>query len=150
MKLQSFALALALAGLATGTSAPSAKACGPFAARDQAARMVTQHFNALNAHDRERVLSLWTPTATVVSGTPSVIEPIGQAATRWLAGGRTLTFTISKIDSDPDDQYAVAHVNVRRDGVAFEEAMLVAPTQQGWRIVGETSRWIREPAQGHY
>lgn len=133
------ALALALGALGT-TLAPPADACGPVSVEDRVEWIVQDHFAAINAHDRDRLLSLWNEHATVVSeGEPTLVEPIDRAATRWLTAKRPVTFEIASVE--PGDHSAIAHVNVVFDGKKLADTILFKETGRNtWQMAGKSSR----------
>lgn len=136
MSLRPIALALAFATLGLSqTVSTRASACGGLEPED----VVNQHFAALNAHDRGRVLAHWDKNASVVSlGTPALVEPIDQAATRWVQTKQPVTFHIDKVEES--DGKATARVTVVFDGKKIEDTLLLTPFGYGgWRIAGKTS-----------
>ncbi len=143
MNARPLAFAIALATCALGTSIASpADACGQVTTADRVEWVLSDHFAALNAHDRTRLLALWNENATVVSvGEPTLVEPIDRAATRWLTAKKPVTFEIAGIDAG--DHTATAHVNVVFDGKKLSDTVLFKETTKGtWQIAGKSSRAV--------
>lgn len=139
MNLRPFALVLALSAItASQTIASNAGACGTPLPEDT----IASHYEALNAHDRARVLAQWNENATVVSlGEPPLIEPIDRAATRWVQTKAPVTFHVDKIDET--ERTATAHVTVVFEGRRIEDTLLLTSAPSGrWRIAGKTSRLL--------
>jgi hypothetical protein len=136
MNLRSLAILASFAVVALTQSA--ADACGVPEPEDTIAR----HFNALNAHDRTRLLSQWNDGATVVSlGDPMLIEPVSTAASRWVQTKEPVTFHVDKIDEG--EGTATAHVTVNFEGRKLEDTMLLTAAHGTWHIAGKTSRVIQ-------
>jgi hypothetical protein len=141
MKARIFALIVTLGiGAASTTVSEAADACGPINPSDQVTWVIQDHFNALNAHDRARLLSVWKENASVVSeGPPMVIEPIEQAATRWLAAKHPVTFEVGSIEVH--ERNAIAHVNVVFEGRQLADTIYFKENANNtWQIAGKSSR----------
>ena len=136
MNLRSLAILASFAVISLVQS--SADACGVPQPEDTIAR----HFDALNAHDRARLLSQWNDGATVVSlGDPMLIEPVSTAASRWVQTKEPVTFHVDKIDEG--EGTATAHVTVNFEGRKLEDTMLLTSVHGAWHIAGKTSRVIQ-------
>jgi hypothetical protein len=135
-----FVLATAASALCLTSSPRTADACGMPSPEEAVMGVVSSHFDALNAHDRDRMLSVWKDEATVVSvGDPTLVEPVGQAATRWLAAKQPVTFKIESIQAT--DKTATARVSVVFEGRKLEDTMLLTPVGRGmFRIAAKSSR----------
>jgi len=141
MKTRIFALLSAIGICAVSTTvAPAADACGPISPRDQVTWVIQDHFSALNAHDRTRLLAVWKENALVFTeGTPTTVEPIEQAATRWLTAKHPVTFDVSGIEVR--EHNAIAHVNVVFEGRQLADTIYFKENaNKAWQIAGKSSR----------
>lgn len=132
MNLRPFALFLSVVGM-TLSQAATADACGVPEPQDT----ITRHFDALNSHDRARVLAQWNQGAPVVTlGAPTLIEPIERVATRWVQAKESTTFHVDKLEEG--ENTATAYVTVTAGGKTFSDTILLTSTHGAWRIAGIT------------